>query len=192
MRSVSKSTNIKQTFIPKSQEQRLTVALNNPDWSSILSCDDTNKCCNLLYSSIKGVLSQFQKADHLKKRVYSLPWINSECKQLMTLRDKLLKKSLQFGLTTDQLNFVSGRNKVTQTLRIAKAIFFMTVINGAKGNCKLIWENINKLLGKSKHNADKDLELKFANELVSEPLSLATKLRPYQCFLVNLKQLWPQ
>lgn len=71
LRSVNKSTNIKQTFIPKSQEQHLTAALNNFDWLNILSCDDTNKCCELLSSSIKRVL---------KKRVYSLPWINSECK----------------------------------------------------------------------------------------------------------------
>lgn len=67
----------------------------------------------------------------------------------------------------------------------------MTVINGAKGNCKLIWENINKLLGKSKHAADKDLELKFANELVSEPLSLATKLNDYfQSTIDEIAQLF--
>lgn len=35
LRSVNKSTNTKQTFIPKSQEQRLTAALNNFDWSHI-------------------------------------------------------------------------------------------------------------------------------------------------------------
>lgn len=185
LRCVSKSMNIKKTFIPNNQEQHLMAALNNFDWTSILSYDDTNKCCDLLYSAIKGVLSQFQKESHLKKRVYSLPWINTECKKLMRLRDQLLKKSLQSGLNTDRLHFISARNKVTQTLRMAKANFFMTVINSAKGNCKLIWENINKLLGNSKHKADTDLELKFANELVSEPLSLATKLNDFFQSTIN-------
>lgn len=70
-------------------------------------------------------------------------------------------------------------------------LIFSWLINGAKGNCKLIWENINKLLGKNKHNADKDLELKIANELVLEPLSLATKLNDYfQSTIDEIAQLF--
>lgn len=147
-----KSCNSKQIFKPKRQEQNLATVLSNFDWFETNSCTNVDKRCDLMYSSISDVLKLFQRKGTHKKQNYSLPWINSECTQLMKLRDKLVKKSLQCGLTTDRLNFVSVRNKVTPTLRMAKANYFMTVIDNAKGNCKLIWDNIKKLVGQPRVN----------------------------------------
>lgn len=58
-RNLRKSINTEQIFTPNNQE-RLAAALHNFDWSSILSCDDSDKCCDLLYSSIKQIFSQFK------------------------------------------------------------------------------------------------------------------------------------
>lgn len=124
-------------------------------------------------------MSPFLRKGGHKKRRHSLPWINDSCKHLMAHRDQLLKKSLKSGLTTDRQNFTCMRNKVIQTLRMAKANFFMTAIENAKGNSKLLWENINKLLGLQKQNYNKGLDLKFSGKMVSEPTTLTTKLNEY-------------
>ena len=56
--------------------------------------------------------------------------------------------------------FTSLRNKVVRNLRKAKADFFIKVIEGAWGNGKLIWENLNKLTGRNKDQKTKEFELK--------------------------------
>ncbi len=56
----------------------------------------------------------------------------------MVRRDQLLKKSLKSGLTMDRQNFTSKRNKVIVPLYGKGKIFFMTVIERAKGMSKSI------------------------------------------------------
>ena len=74
-------------------------------------------------------------------------------------RDILLKVFLKSGFTIDRQRFTSMRNKTTQTLRKAKANFFLDVITSANGNGKLIWQNINKLIGKQNKMDNYRLEI---------------------------------
>ena len=102
----------------------------------------------------------------------------------MKVRDHLLKLALKSGLTIDRQKFTSARNKVTQTLRKAKADFFMTIIESAKGNGRKIWHNINKLTCKQTKK-DKELELNINNKLVKDSDILATELNNYFIDSVN-------
>lgn len=49
----------------------------------------------------------------------------------------------------------------------------MNIIQSANGNCKTIWQSVNKLTGKHKKQDIKDLELKVNNQLVRDPVILA-------------------
>lgn len=40
------------------------------------------------------------------------------------------------------------RNNVIQELRLAKSNFYVNILNEARGNSKLIWENINNITKK--------------------------------------------
>lgn len=67
------------------------------------------------------------------------------------------------------------RNKVTQNLRQSKASFFIKVIGNANGNGKLIWQNLNKLIGlQSNKNINKDMELEGNRIIIKGPLSIAS------------------
>lgn len=57
----------------------------------------------------------------------------------MKTRDQLLKKkqkSLKTGLVSDRQLCASARNKVIQTMWKAKANFFMSITESAKGNMR--------------------------------------------------------
>ncbi|MGL5624045.1 endonuclease/exonuclease/phosphatase family protein [Cetobacterium sp.] len=62
-----KSHNTKQNFIPRNQEQDLFTALNNLDWSEMTLCNDLDKCCDLLYSTVKDVCTHFFKKGKVEK-----------------------------------------------------------------------------------------------------------------------------
>ena len=49
----------------------------------------------------------------------------------------------------DMLVYKGLRNKVIQELRSAKSRFYVNILNEARGNIKLIWENIDDLDRKS-------------------------------------------
>jgi len=51
-------------------------------------------------------------------------------------------------------------------------------MSNAQGNGKLIWQNINKLLGR-KCKQDKELELSINNSRVRDPITLATSLNHF-------------
>lgn len=97
----------------------------------------------------------------------------------MKVRDQLLKKSLRSGLIIDRQNFTSARNKVRLAIRKAKANFFITIIESAKGNGKKIWQNINKLTGRQNKQDKKELKLNVYNQLVKNPVILVTEFNIY-------------
>lgn len=90
----------------------------------------------------------------------------------MRTRDSALKKSHKTGLTTDGLIYKGLRNKVTQQLRQAKAMFFLNIIKQAKGNSKQLWQTIDKLTGKMQTKSG-IIELKIDDENHKDGLTVS-------------------
>ncbi len=96
----------------------------------------------------------------------------------MKERDISLKRALTTKSTTDRHRFTSLRNKVTKAIRYAKANFFITIINEAKGNTKLIWKQIKNLMGIN-HRTKKQLEVKIKDKLIQNPAQIASAFNKY-------------
>lgn len=84
----------------------------------------------------------------LKARKNGLPWLNKFILKLMKERDRSLKLSVKSGHNRHQ--FISLRNRVVKEIRKSKADFFISALNSARGNSKITWNYIKKLLGDSK------------------------------------------
>ena len=109
----------------------------------------------------------------------------------MKERDGALNRALKIKLTSDRYCFTSLRNKVTKTIRKAKANFFMTIIDKTKGNIKLIWEQIKNLVGIN-HSPKKDLVLEQNDQLVQDPVQVATAFNKYFIsFVDEIAQSFP-
>lgn len=75
--------------------------------------------------------------------------------------------------------FTHARNKVTQTLRKAKADFFVSIIENTRGNGKKTWQILNKLLGKHNKKEIKAIELAMDNALIRDPTIVANTFNNY-------------
>lgn len=75
-------------------------------------------------------------------KVQSIPWINADILNLMKERDLALKMAIRTNLFHDKYHFAMSRNKVIMGLRKARADFFMTIISEARGNSKIIWNQL--------------------------------------------------
>lgn len=69
--------------------------------------------------------------------------------------DLSLEKALKAVQNDDRHIFTALRNKVVNSIKKVKAEFFLRVINEAKGNGKVIWENLNKLKSRGAEKSKK-------------------------------------
>ena len=72
----------------------------------------------------------------------------------------MLKTAIKTKLSHDRQHFSSLRNNVVKKLRKAKADFFLTMIEKARGNSKIIWNQLKKSTG-HQNKERKLLELKI-------------------------------
>lgn len=98
---------------------------------------------------------------------------------MMKKRDSALKKALKTGQHVDLLIYKGLRNKVTTSLRKAKANLFFNIIKEAKGNSKLIWKPIDKLTGKGSAKKTVGLQLEIQGYLQNDSSIIATTFNNY-------------
>lgn len=166
--------------IPKADQDNFDTAIKEIKWCDLLSGMDVETDSQQFLSKIKSTINSFLKETKPKHRQKSiLPWVNEEIRKLMKERDRALKTALKSKTEHDKRRFTTLRNKVTKELRQAKASLFINIINEAKGNCKLIWENIKKLTGKDNGNSGKRLELNINGCLTQDSLQVATAFNRY-------------
>lgn len=110
LNSALHSSDVKLNFIPKNQTQNLNTALKVVDWEEILRSNNIESSCNSFINKLKEVMSSFtcRGSGGAKKR-NNLPWLNQTCKDLLKIRDVLLKQYLKSGLSTDREKFTHAR-----------------------------------------------------------------------------------
>lgn len=101
----------------------------------MLSLKNIDAIWNSLVNKLKEVMSSFaSRASRRGNKGKCLPWLDQNCRDLLKSRDEVLKQYLKSGLSTDRLKFAQVHNKVIETIRQAKANFFVSIIESAKGN----------------------------------------------------------
>ncbi len=76
--------------------------------------------------------------------------MNSDILELMKKRYLALKTANRSKFSHDRQHFAMLRNKVVKTLNQQRLIFFLRIINEARGNSKTIWNKLNYLKGEKK------------------------------------------
>ena len=128
--------------------------LNEIDWECKVDSKGCEYTCNNITLTLQETVTKYTELKRNKNNKRKLPWFGSSLWDLMKQRDLALKTFLKSKLTTDHYVFKSLRNKVTMQFRKAKANFYFNLNKDAKGNSKLLWKSMDKLLGKEKINCD--------------------------------------
>ena len=174
--------------IPKNEIVNLENAINQIDWSDLLTNRDTEVSCSTFFSTLNEIRANFtRKVKQKHGQKTTLPWLNDTLWQQMKDRDSALKRALKSGHSSDRLIFTTLRNKVLRNLRKAKADFFIRIINEAQGNGKLIWGNLNKLTGRNKEQRTTLPELKINGILTQDNDLIASTFNDF--FIKSVREL---
>lgn len=113
--------------------------------------DDVNPVFDQLVGAVNNVNEQCfpLKTITLKAKALAKPWITKQHTQQIKERHKLyekyIRKPIQYG---DE--YRSFRNRVNNTLKIAKNQYYQNKLSMAFGNSRKIWETINEILKSKK------------------------------------------
>ncbi len=97
----------------------------NTDWT-ILSNGSVDDASNIFTSKFIELAKQCIPCSQVTVRPNDKPWYDSEIRQTSKLRDKLRKKSIQFGRVDDWNKYKTTRNKVNNMKKHAREAFTMT------------------------------------------------------------------
>ena len=100
------------------------------------------------------------------------PWITTELKKMMHLRDRLKIKAIRSGDAIDWNNFKRARNNVNNAIKNAKKSYYLKSFTACDGNSRKTWEIINEVTGRKSEKAIIN-ELEFEDKKLTDPTEIA-------------------
>jgi hypothetical protein len=116
----------------------------------------------------------------MRVRANSLPWINSNIKELMRMRDFHKKRAAKYNSQTHWDKYKEIRNKVNTEMYKAKKNFFCKKIKDCDlaKDPKQSWKLINELLGKN-NRGNNISQLKIDETIISDDIKIAESFNNY-------------
>lgn len=135
---------------------------------------------------MSNILNKSLKQCKRPQRKVQLPWVSDGVRQLIKKKNFALKTYLKTRYDTDLMLFKGLRNQVVKELRNLKANYYMKILTKAKGNCKVMWKQINSLI-KPNANTNNSYELKCEEKNISDPVQVANAFN--QFFIKSVQDL---
>ena len=139
-------------------EKNITIlkdALFNQNFDELYSSTDPNKAYDILTNTFNTYLDKvipektvrFNKYKHKKE-----PWVTKEILSTIKRRDKLHKQLIKSKSITErnklELQYNDYRSSVQKLVKSAKRAYERNKFEKCRNESKLIWQNINSLLGR--------------------------------------------
>lgn len=116
------------------------------------------------------------KYKHVSVKRLARPWLTKELFNCTKRKDELYRLS---KIDPTFLNdYKRYRNILTSSIRIAKKQFFTRKFDSCAGDIKKTWKSINSII-RPNSGASSSCELLIDNELVTEPVEVATKFNEH-------------
>ena len=121
-----------------------------PPWEMVETINDPNLAWRVWETNFNEVLNWHAPLRHQRVRQSSIPWLNSNIKNLMRKRDYHKKQSVKYNSEHHWRLYQSFRNNVNIQLRKSKSHYYRQKIGECKKNDpKTTWTLINTLIGRS-------------------------------------------
>ena len=135
--------------------------LSNMPWEDIENIDNPNVAWKFWESNFKTVLDRHAPIRHKRVKRSSIPWLNSDIKQMMRNRDFHKKQSVKHGSGYHWRLYQTLRNKVNTEIRKNKSYHFREKIAECNINDpKNTWKLLNSLMGRNnKSNLIKEIKI---------------------------------
>ena len=144
--------------------------LSNHPWHEIETCESLDEEVDLWESFLLKSIDEFAPVRRKRVRNQPAPWLNSDIKQLMKIRDSLKRKASKSSDEELMKRYRNTKNLVTKKIRAAKKAHFTKQLFDASNSTSSgnIWSVLKPLLPSKKtnqncQNSDTDDSL-LANE----------------------------
>ena len=177
IRKLNSSKNIshsprKNPFVPLKKIPQLDNDIEGIPWAELTLEANCDALCEAIIANTTDKITKHSILPKVCRKQKKLPWFNDNLKETMKKRDLALKRYIKTKRQSDHFLFKSLRNKTIAAFRLAKANYFLKLIHAAKGNSKLLWEQIDKLSGKPAKSS-KNLQLNMEGELITDSITIA-------------------
>ena len=183
IRKINKSKNKIPTsknnlYVPQRNISQLDNDIQGILWADVVTENNCNALCDSIIANTTNKIKKYSRLPKVCKKRKNLPWFNDNLKEIMKKRDLALKQYIKTKRQTDHLLFKSLRNKTIAAFRSAKANYFLTLIQAAKGNSKLLWKQIDNLSGKPA-KSNNNLQLNNDGELITDSIAIANSFNSH-------------
>lgn len=138
--------------LSNSNKEKFSHTLNTLDWHTLLSSNDVNYNCTYFLNKTKEIFNVcFPLHTKLitEKRLCN-PWITQAIINSIKRKNNMYK-DFKIGAITE-LEFKRFRNTLNRLIKHTKSSYYLNIFTNFKNNTKKIWETINNLYKKHKHN----------------------------------------
>ena len=166
-KDLPKKINIYERNIKYFNEREFEEELNKMNWDSILHLDisDPNTSMDNLYNNLVYMLDEYAPYKKISKKEFKLkskPWIDSEIRNKIYERDKLLKKYRKSKDENRKLtiyeDYKRTRNFVTNMKRDAKTKYYQQYFETYEWKSSKVWKGIKSIV-KLNTTSKKDISL---------------------------------
>jgi hypothetical protein len=170
--------------------QKLNLDLSNQNWNNVININNPSGAYNKFIQTYKYYLDKhmppktvrFNKFKHKKEN-----WITKGLLKSMKTKDKLyhkLKPETRDNKRNEiELKYKQYRNKLNTLIRLAKKLHYERSFRESKHDIKATWQNINKIINRSKNNKNIPDVFKYENSQYSCPKSISNG---FNSFFTNI------
>ena len=142
------------TFRDKSTKhmQDFKSALENTNWG-LSDINDSNEMYNSFLNKYVSIYNACFPLKRVKARkcLIEKPWLTRSLLKSIKKKNILYKQSLQKPSTDRELKCKKYKNKLTQSLRLAKRLHYDTKLEECKSNMKSTWSFLNEVINRKKN-----------------------------------------
>ena len=167
--------------------------ISNHDWSSIIKETDVNNKYNIFINTFTQYMNScFPLRLHNIDSDTKNPWLNSEIKQLNSIKNSLYLLSIRNTRLKPHYNCLNKRYK--RTIKSMKRNHYQNIITKNKNNPRKTWKTLNTLTGRHTSKTMKSPVLQQQNKTFSDPKVVADLFNNHFCNIgdsLNLKTMPP-
>ena len=143
--------------------------LQEVDWSLVLNTNNPN----VAYDNFILIFQTLFKKNFpiitkkIKIKSHEKPYITAEIKEIIKEKHKLQKLSSKWPISYGK-KFKDIRNKLTETIRIAKCTYYKKKLVECAGDSSGTWKILNTVMNKKVNNSNNQSKVKLANKIITK------------------------
>ena len=155
--------------------------LGNFDWTSLNGYNDPSRAYDTFLEKFMNTYNSSFPLKRAKdrKHFYKKPWLSKGLSKSIKRKNRLYKHFLSKPSLDNEQKYKAYKNKLTQSLRMAKRVYYEGKLEAAKSNIKHTWKILNEILNRSTKAHKVCSSFKIDNRDVSDPTEIANRFCDY-------------